>query len=88
MRKAFGEVSLAILALRRSALADGTKQIPRMGTVTKDDCGRFDWNESGLQGETTTWERESGDSEGGYKCNLEIVGQFRGEGAFSQNGTA
>ena len=56
--------------------------------VPKAHCGRFDWTESGLQGQTTTWERESGDSEGGYNCNLELVGQFRGEGAFSQDGPA
>jgi hypothetical protein len=41
-----------------------------------------------LQGQTTLWERESGDSEGGYNCNLELVGQFVGEGAKSQGGPA
>ena len=63
-------------------------RLPSMGPVPKAHCGRFDWTESGLQGQTTTWERESGDSEGGYNCNLELVGQFRGEGAFSQDGPA
>ncbi len=33
-------------------------------------------------------ERESGDSEGGYNCNLELVGQYQGEGAKSQGGPA
>ena len=88
VRTAFAAVSLAILAFSSSALAASATQIPGMGPVPKAHCGRFDWTESGLQGETTTWERESGDSEGGYNCNLELVGQFRGEGAFSQNGPA
>jgi len=88
VRTACAAVSLAILAFSSSALAASATQIPGMGPVPKADCGRFDWTESGLQGETTTWERESGDSEGGYNCNLELVGQFRGEGAFSQNGPA
>jgi hypothetical protein len=41
-----------------------------------------------LQGQTTADERLSGDSERGYNCNLELVGQFQGEGVFSQNGPA
>src|SRR4051794_24486670 len=61
---------------------------PWTGAVPKANCGRWDWTESGLQGQTTSWERESGDSEGGYNCNLELVGQARGEGAFSQDGPA
>jgi len=59
-----------------------------MGPVPKAECGRFDWTESGLQGQTTNWERFSGDSEGGYNCNLELVGQFQAEGTFSQDGPA
>ena len=57
-----------------------------MGSVPKATCGRGDRTESGLQGQTTPEERSSGDSEGGYNCNLKLVGQFRGEGAVSQNG--
>lgn len=56
-------------------------EIPWTGPVPKANCGRWDWTESGLQGQTTPWERESGDSEGGYNCNLELVGQFQGEGS-------
>jgi hypothetical protein len=59
-----------------------------MGPVPKAACGPSDRTESGLQGQTTSQERASGDSERGYRCNLELVGQFRGEGAFSQNGPA
>src|SRR6185295_7838761 len=55
--------------------------IPWSGPVPKAHCGRWDWVESGLQGQTTPEERESGDSEGGYNCNLEFVGQFQGEGS-------
>jgi len=59
-----------------------------MGPVPKADCRRWDWTESGLQGQTTPYERFSGDSEGGYNCNLELVGQYQGEGAKSQGGIA
>jgi len=63
-----------------------------MGVVPKAVCGASDHTESGLQGQTTSAERAvvngHTDSERGYNCNLELVGQFRGEGAFSQNGPA
>ncbi|HKC43332.1 MAG TPA: hypothetical protein VKC64_05860 [Burkholderiales bacterium] len=61
-------------------------EVGSMGPVPKAKCGRSDHTESGLQGQTTSFERASGDSELGYNCNLELVGQFRGEGAFSQDG--
>jgi hypothetical protein len=82
--------SLGLLVSNSILLADGTGavRVPWTGPAPKANCGPFDWTESGLQGQTTAWERLSGDSEGGYNCNLELVGQFRGEGAFSQDGPA
>jgi hypothetical protein len=56
------------------------------GSVPKATCGRGDHTESGLQGQTTPEERFSGDSERAYNCNLQLVSQFKGEGAVSQNG--
>src|SRR5438477_1522765 len=52
-----------------------TKSVPRAG------CGSKDRVETGLQGQTTLAERMTGSSERSYNCNLELVGQFRGEGA-------
>ena len=57
-----------------------------MGPAPKAQCGRSDRTEKGLQGQTTSQERASGDSKRGYNCNLELVGQFKGEGAYSQDG--
>jgi len=54
--------------------------VPWTGPVPKAVCGLNDRVESGLQGHTTLAERTSGDSERGYNCNLELVGQFQGEG--------
>ena len=83
---------LALLLCTSIALAAGPgrdkRAVPFTGPVPKAQCGPGDRPESGLQGETTIEERFSGDSELGYRCNLEVVGQFRGEGAFSQNGPA
>ena len=69
----------------RSASA---RPAPRTTPVPKATCGRMDRTETGLQGQTTPDERSSGRSERGYNCNLELVGQFQGEGAFSQDGPA
>ena len=83
--------SAALLALLFSTslvLAKGNEPVPWTGPVPKAKCGPGDHTESGLQGETTQEERFSGDSERAYNCNLELVGQYQGEGAFSQNGPA
>ena len=83
-------VLLLGLLFSNSAFADAggerANEIGSMGPVPKAQCGPSDRTESGLQGQTTSQERASGDSERGYACNLELVGQFRGEGGFSQDG--
>jgi hypothetical protein len=61
---------------------------PLTGSVPRADCGPSDRTEAGLQGQVTPEERSSGDSALGYNCNLELVGQYRGEGAYSQGGPA
>jgi hypothetical protein len=87
---AISTVLLLGVLLSSSAFADaadkGTNEMGSMGPVPKAQCGPSDRAESGLQGQTTSQERASGGSELGYNCNLVLVGQFRGEGAFSQDG--
>src|SRR5262252_8846968 len=70
------------LALSLSASAALAEPVPQ------SKCGPGDHTESGLQGQTTPEERSSGDSTHGYNCNLELVGKYQGEGAFSQDGPA
>src|SRR5947207_1523156 len=98
--RAFAIATVTLPGLLLSAsivLADGTgvgdkranaDPVPLTGSVPKADCGPGDHTESGLQGQTTTEERFSGDSKLGYNCNLELVGRYRGEGAYSQDGPA
>src|SRR3989442_5432393 len=58
-------------------------RVPWTGPVPKAHCGPNDRTESGLQGQTTPFERTTGLSELGFNCNLELVGQFQGEGSKS-----
>jgi hypothetical protein len=89
---AISAVTLLSLLASNSTSADPggrrANEVGSMGPVPKAECGPADHTESGLQGQTTSSERASGDSQRGYSCNLELVGQFRGEGAFSQDGPA
>jgi len=71
----FLRVALLTLLLMLSPL------LARGGSVPKAECGPNDRVETGLQGQTTLAERLSGDSELGYNCNLELVGQFQGQGS-------
>jgi len=83
---AISTVLLLAVLLGSAAFADAKNEIGSMGPVPKAQCGPSDRAESGLQGQTTSEERASGGSELGYNCNLALVGHFRGEGAFSQDG--
>lgn len=66
----------------------GAGPVPWTGPVPKAHCGPGDHTEQGLQGQTTEAERISRDSERAYNCNLQLVGQYTGQGAFSQDGPA
>src|SRR3954462_9863785 len=89
---AISTVSLLGLLLGNSIWADDggrrANELGLMGPAPKARCGRSDHTESGLQGQTTSSERSTGDSTRGYNCNLDLVGQSIGEGAFSQDGPA
>src|SRR5436190_21425626 len=87
-RFAISTVLLLGLLFSHSAFADAANEIGSMGPVPKAQCGPSDHTESGLQGQTTSLERSSGDSQRAYDCNLMLVGQFQGEGAFSQDGAS
>ena len=84
--KAFAIAAVALPTLLLGASMTASSQT--ITPVPKATCGRMDRTETGLQGQTTPDERSSGRSERGYNCNLELVGQFQGEGAFSQDGPA
>jgi hypothetical protein len=84
---AIAAVALPLLLLGTS-IPSASQSNARERPVPGAACGRTDHPESGLQGQTTPRERTSGDSERGYNCNLELVGQFQGEGSFSQDGPA
>lgn len=57
-------------------------RVPWTGPVPRAHCGAGDHTESGLQGQTTLAERLGGAAARGFNCNLELVGQFQGEGAY------
>lgn len=76
-------VALLLVGLGGSAAAGkrSARPVASTGPVPDADCRRGDRVETGLQGQTTTEERESGASKRPYYCNLKLVGQFTGEGA-------
>ena len=82
-------VAAFAVAMTGSSIAgEKADPAPWIQPVPKAECAAGDRTESGLQGQTTPAERASGDSELGYRCNLELVGKVRGEGTWSQKGPA
>jgi hypothetical protein len=51
------------------------------GPVPRAECGPGSRPETGLQGQVPLEDRASGRSASGYRCNVELVGQYQGEGA-------
>jgi hypothetical protein len=53
--------------------------------VPRATCGPGALPEDALQGEVTLADRQSGQSQLGFRCNLQLVGQHQGQGAGWQN---
>lgn len=51
------------------------------GPVPQARCGKGSLPETGLQGQVSLADRQSGRNALGYRCNLELVGNHQGEGA-------
>lgn len=50
------------------------------GPLPTATCGPGSSPETGIQGEVTRADRDSGRSQKGYRCNLTLVGQYQGQG--------
>ena len=82
--------TLIVGAIGAATLAVGVPPVSPPGkpgqpwttVVPKAQCGPGDRTESGLQGQTTLAERMGGSAARGLNCNLELIGQFKGEGAY------
>ena len=65
-----------------AALPSSLAALPQsFDTVAPAECGPDDAPETGLQGQVPPQDRYTGRSLSGYHCNLELVGEFPGEGA-------
>jgi hypothetical protein len=73
-------IALSCLALSGTGAADKSKPVDQPTlTVTKATCGAGDHPETALQGQVPASLRASGFH--GFNCNLELVGQSKGDGA-------
>jgi hypothetical protein len=65
----------------RSAVAQAEPGESWPANVPRPRCGPGSLPETGLQGQVPLADQASGRSALGYRCNLELVGQYAGEGA-------
>lgn len=62
---------------------DGDDPLRSFRTANQaDTCQAGDRTETGLQGQTSLTQRMDGDAAAGIQCNLSLLGQFQGEGAY------
>jgi hypothetical protein len=81
VRAATALMAISCFALAGFGVADKAKPVdgaPPL-TVPKATCGPNDHPETDLQGQVSAAKRASGF--GGFNCNLELIGQSKGDGA-------
>ena len=66
-----------------NSLMDNTQVLAEVvgDSVPRAQCGEGSLPETGLQGQVSLADRQSGRNQKGYQCNLERIGQYQGEGA-------
>lgn len=64
-----------------SAPGGGVSSATAVTSVTAAQCGAGSLPETGLQGQVPLADRKSGRNLQGYRCNLQLVGQYQGAGA-------
>src|SRR3974390_229033 len=78
---ALGGVAIALSLADTNVSHADDMPAPWTSPVPKAKCGPGSRAESGLQGSTSLAERFGGASAQGFRCNMELVGQWQGEGA-------
>jgi len=77
---------IAVSLLTASVLIDCSGDVATPGAAVTanqaESCQVGDRTETGLQGQTTLTQRMNGDAAKGLQCNLSLVGQSQGQGAF------
>lgn len=78
----FGASGLGLVVLGGGPASSETAGPTMNGAaVPRARCGPDDRPEKGIQGRVPLKARESGRSQRGYTCNLQMLGQFQGEGS-------
>jgi hypothetical protein len=77
--------AVAVLTVAASAQAQWSPRADAPGTfegpVGTATCGAGSRPETAIQGEVPKADRKSGRSAKGYSCNLDLIGQYQGQGA-------
>lgn len=73
--------SVVVLLVLIIGLPGCQRSGPQVNISDKASCGSNDLPEGEIQGQVPREDRLSGRSKLGYRCNLELVGQYQGEGA-------
>lgn len=87
IRSAVGALAAAAMLLPMGAVmlasAGASADTPAVfeDPVPPAKCGKGSLPETALQGQVPLADRKSGRSTKGYRCNLELLGQYQGEGA-------
>ena len=74
--------SLALVSVALLSCGGGGDGGEDLTPSARTACASGDNPETGLQGQSTLAERMGGSSAKGINCNLELMGQFKGEGAY------